>query len=210
MIDRRPKCRHCKERFVPKYFLQPFCLKDDACKVAAQEWAMAEVRKKADKDFKQWKEKMKPSVYSKKYKSQLQSEINKLARMIDMKFYDTCIDCGRPFGNQIDGSHYHNVGSHNSTRWNLHNIHAAKSDCNQFHGGKKEGYSSGLAYRYGADYFQMVLSLPQEYSLIKLSENEVVEKLKIVRKLIRDFDTFEFETASGARNILNNLIGIYK
>lgn len=204
------KCKNCDERGVPKNnsTIGFYCDKEDCQNVRIAK-AVKKVRENKQKEEKEWVAKVKPKTHAKEYKADLQREINKLARMIDLKFYDTCIDCGNHFGTQIDGSHLHNVGSHNSTRWNLHNIHASKSDCNQFHGGRKEGYKEGILSRYGAEYLQMILELPIEYKSVKLSEYEVVEKLKIVRKLIRDFNTFNFSSAIQARNQCNTIIGIY-
>jgi len=56
----------------------------------------------------------------------------------------------------------------------------------------------------------MVQNLPAQYPKIKLLDFEVVDKLKIVRKLIRDFDTFQFEDARQARNQFNQIINIYQ
>jgi 5-methylcytosine-specific restriction endonuclease McrA len=83
------------------------------------------------------------------YAKELQSNINKLARQIDVDFGYLCIDCSRPFGKQTDGAHFHSVGSHPSVRFNLHNIHAARSDCNNFSEDHKLGYIDNLKARYG-------------------------------------------------------------
>jgi len=210
-ISRLPKCPYHKTRFIPKWKGMKFCLSDEACKVAATAFGIAEVKKKAATDWKKEKATLKPFTHSKEYKADLQREINKLARMIDTMFgFTTCIDCGRAFGNQCDAAHFNGVGSNHSIRYNLHNLHSAASYCNQFSDKHHSGYVAGLQMRYGKSYLELVEGLPTQYPKVKLSEVEVVEKLKIVRKLIRDFDTFQFENSIQARQSLNTIIGIYK
>jgi hypothetical protein len=167
----------------------------------------------ADKDKKDWnaqRNELLPVVHEKKYKGLLQNEINKLSRMIDAKFgYTLCIDCGKPFGNQTDAAHYTSIGSNNSIRYNLHNLHSAKSDCNQYSDKHKQGYTIGLKERYGESYLTLVEELPIRYKYIKVSAVEVYEKLKIVRSLVKNFDTFKAENGIAMRESFNNIIGIY-
>jgi hypothetical protein len=152
----------------------------------------------------------KPVTHEKKYKKSLQDEVNKLSRMIDAKFgYTTCIDCSKPFGNQVDACHFNGVGSNHSIRYNLHNLHSGKSDCNQFSDRHKQGYTIGLKERYGESYLTLVEELPIRYKYIKISAVEVVEKLKIVRNLVKNFDTFQAENSIAMREMMNGIIGIY-
>ena len=107
--------------------------------------------------------------------------------MIDASFgFTTCIDCGKPFGKQIDAAHFHNVKGHEQLRFNLHNLHSAKSDCNQFSSEHKVGYIKGLELRYGIDYLSQVEALKTEIKELKLNAVEIAEKLKLVRHIIRN------------------------
>jgi hypothetical protein len=144
-----------------------------------------------------------------KHKANLQGEINKLARLIDAKFDYKCIDCGGEMDAQPNGSHFHNIGSHNSLRYNLHNVHRSRSDCNKHFGGRKDGYKAGLVSRYGQEYLDAVEGLKLRYPEIKLTAQEIYEKLAIVRKLNRDIGTMTFKDGAQAREILNKVIGIY-
>ena len=142
---------------------------------------------------------------------ELQKNINLLSRMIDSSFgFTTCIDCGKPFGNQIDAAHFHNVKGHEQLRFNLHNLHSAKSDCNQFSSEHKVGYIKGLELRYGIDYLSQVEALKTEIKELKLNAVEIAEKLKLVRHIIRNFDKYKFDTSLIARNQFNKIIGIYE
>lgn len=202
------KCRNCGEVFTKAQPLQQVC----GYKCAAQ-YAAKERAKKVEKDWQVKRKKMLPTAHAKKYKAQFQSEINKLARLIDLKFgHTTCIDCGRFFlpNRQQHGAHFTSVGSNHSIRFNLHNIHSATSDCNKYSDKHHEGYRLGLVLRYGDDYLSKVEGLPQRYPSIHLSEIEIVEKLKICRKLIRTLPTIFAADAIKMRELLNHFLGIYK
>lgn len=216
-----PKCLHHQTKFKAALFNQKFCLSDDECKAAATEYILVKIRKadarkkaKAAKDEKKewnnWKREHRKTAKRTNYKNYLQDEINALSKMIDLKFeHNTCIDCGGPFGVQTDACHYHGRGSNHSLKYHLHNLHSGNSQHNQFSDKHKVGYAQGLIKRYGNDYLEMVEALPLKYPKIKLSAFEVAEKLALVRKLIRDFETFVFEDARQAREQLNKIIGIY-
>lgn len=206
MIFKNRKCKYCKEIFTPIQNMQYLCLPPRPCS-----WEYQKLLKE-NKEKKEWMDKkkiMKVETHSKEHKRALQNEINKLARMIDASFNFSCIDCGKPYGKQVDGAHYHGRGSNNTLRYNLHNIHSAKSDCNQYSDKHKEGYTVGLNERYGFDYFKMISNLPAQYKEIHLSNVEVIEKLAIVRKLIRDFKTFTLHNGMTARYLFNKIIGVY-
>jgi len=202
-------CKSCKDKFEPKRFLDKYCPKEECQEIAIKE-AIEKVRKNKEKKWRKEKKEMKIYTHSKEYKKQLQKEINKLSKMIDKHFNFGCIDCGKPFGRQVDASHFSNVGGNENIRYNLHNIHASRSYCNQWGRGRKLEYYDGLIKRYGKDYADYVkFEIGKKYKRISLSELEVVEKLKIVRKLIKDFDTFNLDNGIQARNMFNKVIGIY-
>jgi len=144
-------------------------------------------------------------------KIDLQKDINKLSRLIDSKFNYKCIDCDNDFGKQTDAAHLHNVSGNENIRYNLHNLHSARSHCNRYSSEHKVGYRIGIEKRYGKEYLNYIkIEMPLKYKYIGLLDNEVKEKLKIVRKLIRDFETFDLKDGIHARNIFNKIIGIYK
>lgn len=150
-------------------------------------------------------------VYEKENKKYLQNEINKLARMIDAKFgYVTCICCDRSLSGQIAGCHFHSVGSNASLRYNLTQIHSGGVYCINYSNTHLTGYKEGLATRYGIEYQDYVVNqLPLIYKEIHLSAHDIVDKLAIVRKLIRSLDKMQFKDAIEARDLLNTEIGIY-
>lgn len=195
---KQKKCKFCKEIFQPQRSLQYLCGPECG-------WRYGE--KLAEKRI---LKEMKVEAHQKKNKTTLQKEINKLARNIDKKFGITdCIDCGVYMGKQIHGAHYHSVGSNNSLRFNLHNIHSSTSQCNKYSENHKEGYTKGLEKRYGNVYLDYIKNLPLEFPSIKLSSKEIVEKIKIVRHLNRAIDNTILFDPLQARSLYNNIIGIY-
>ena len=202
------KCKECGEKFTPIYStLQFICSPKCAAKYAKEQ------RKK--KEAKKWREEkkvMKVKVYSKEYKKYMENEINKLARMIYAKFKYKCIDCGKDYGKQVDAAHYKNKGSNETLRYNLHNLHSAKSDCNQYSSEHKTGYKKGLIERYGEEYEEYIdVKMAVQYSYLGLSETEIYEALSKVRKCIRNFEKhiIKFKDGKEAREFFNQEIGVY-
>lgn len=205
------KCKHCKQRHEPFNSLDNWCKKID-CQTAKAMFLLRQKKKADEKKWKQEKKELKIKVYSKKYKGYLQDEINKLARMIDGYFGYLCIDCGKPYGKQIDAAHLHNSQGNENIRYNLHNLHSAKSDCNRWSSEHKVGYRKGIIERYDKEYLNYIdIELPKIYAYLGLNEVEVYEALAKVRKCIREFDKHieQFNNGKEARDYFNKKIGIY-
>ena len=199
-------CKVCKTKFEPQFnSVQPTC--GYKCAI---EYAKNLREKKEKKEWKARKKVLSITAKSKNHKADLQRNINKLARLIDAQFKLRCIDCDKDYGKQIDGAHFHSRGSNATLSFHLHNIHSAKSDCNQFSSEHKVGYIKGLKKRYGQEYYEYVEYTLQQHPLIKLTEQEIYDKKTLTAKLIRDFDTFEFTNPMLARDQLNKIIGIYE
>lgn len=197
------KCKVCKTEFKPDQPLQMVCSPNCAIEYTK------ESKRKAHR--KERREKL-PELYPAKYRGYLQDEINKLARKIDAKLgYTTCIDCDKTLIGigQVDAAHFHNKKNHGNIRYNLHNLHSAKSDCNKYSDNHKIGYREGIIERYSAEYMNRIDGLDLEYKDIKLKNKEVAEKLAIVRKLNREFDTYQITDGISARDVFNKIIGIY-
>jgi hypothetical protein len=207
------RCKKCNEKFVPNKFLQKFCGSNIDCKTAEAMYNLELSKKLEQKKWNLKKELVRPLTHSKETKLELQSLINKLARLIDNKFeYFSCIDCQKDMGIHIDGGHYISVGSNATLRFNLHNIHAQKRGCNrdERQGSRNVGYYKGLINRYGKEYADFVDNgLQEKYKYLGLKNEEVYQTVKIVRGIIKNFDTYDFKDALHARDQLNIIIGIY-
>lgn len=209
------KCKQCKRSFTPKH-KEP-CCSHECTKIflSGNELYLKRIAARAKSEVRKAERKknrdVRIEVFGSEIKKQLQREINKLSRMIDARFgFKTCIDCGKEFGKQTDGAHYHGTGSNSSLRYNLHNIHSARSSCNQYSDRHKEGYREGLEKRYGREYMiHVVEELPEIYRFVKLSNIELHEKLILTRKLIREFEGVNYSSSVDARDLMNKHIGIY-
>jgi ribosomal protein L37E len=180
------KCKICGERFQKTQPLQMVC---------SIECSIEYSKRAREKAWQKEKKVKKIELDVGKNKKLLGSEINRLARMIDIKFYGkVCIDCGSPVEGQGDGCHFHNVGGNDNVRYNLHNIHLGRAYCNQYSSEHKKNYPIGIKNRYGQDYLDYLENkLRQENPYMGLTAIEVVKKLKIVRKIIRRFDSYKLK-----------------
>jgi len=196
------KCKHCAKLFTPQRSSLEM-----ACSVnCAIELSKSTLLIKGTPAFK----KVSLDVKINERRNDLQKKINLLSRLIDAKCgHDTCIDCGKPFGKQIDAAHYHDMSTNRSIRFNLHNLHSARSDCNKFSSNHKKGYASGLESRYGEIYLKYVESLKNNQTQINLTATEIKEKLKIVNSIIKNIDAYSFRSGIKVRTCMNKIIGIY-
>ena len=71
------RCRHCKEKFTPKFFNQKFHLDKLECIAAFNEWVKVETEKKNDREWRKEKK-----VIKEKYKSFLHSPRSRITREI--------------------------------------------------------------------------------------------------------------------------------
>jgi hypothetical protein len=94
----------------------------------------------------------------------------------------------------------------------LHNIRKqCNKNCNKEKSGNPDGYDLGLIDRYGKDYKNYVkYELRKIYDYVDIGMIDFTEKIKIVRKLIRDFEKEVTSDSVTTRDKFNELIGIYK
>lgn len=202
------KCKwsKCGKMFTPDRPLQSVCNYVCATGIAKEKQAI-----KQAKDINEKVKAMKVDTHAKEHKSDLQAEINKLARKIDLKHgYFTCIDCDKEYGKQTDAAHFYSRGANSTLRYHLDNLHSANSQCNRFSDLHHTNYEKGLIKRYGVEYFKKVESLLLKYKSIHLTNQDITDKLKIVRLLNRTLHTYQFESAIEEREYFNKIIGIYQ
>ena len=196
------KCKICKTKFEPKYFLQKTCF-NPTCIIEFGKAQKEKIEKKT------WKDKKEKHRLESNGVTDLQREINKIVKLIDIKFGFNCIDCGKIFTSTPHAAHYHDIGGHNSLRFHLDNIHLCRSHCNQYDTNHKKGYYLGLASRYGVEYREYLEDLNIKYPIMKFDTHLIAEKLKTTRQIIREFEFMVFGNAIQARKELNERIGIY-
>ena len=166
------RCKVCKDKFEPKYFLQKVCL-DPTCilewskKVKENEW-------KAEKKI--LKEELK--TYA-DYVKELQIIVNKYVRLRDKD--KGCISCDTPLIGKYDAGHYYSAGGNPELRFNTDNIHGQCVYCNQHRHGALHDYAERLPNRIGLCRFAELKRLrgtAMKYSIPELIEMKVIYKDK--------------------------------
>ena len=169
-----PRCRHCKEKFEPRFkTTEPYCWNEE-CKEVEIRLYLDNKKKKKDKDWKKEKKVIKERLKThSEHEKDLQSLINQIINLIDKG--QPCMSCsnkGKP-----QAGHYHSTGANNSIRFNLNNIWNQCYRCNVQLSANIIGYDEGLIETYGKNFWEEIkFGLVRKYPLIKLSKEEINEK----------------------------------
>jgi len=141
------------------------------------------------------------------FEKDLQTEVNTIVRLIDVD--KGCISCGHGWKEgwtrQAHAGHYYSVGSDPTLRFNFFNIWKQCSICNNFKGGNERAYADGIIERYGKMTLLRMNGLKAKYKEIHLAKHELIEKIKIARKIKRAIKSGKDYT----RDELNDQLGIY-
>lgn len=211
------RCRYCKSKFEPKFFRDKACQKEecrdkfvkDTLEKARKKQKSEEKRKKVEENKKHRIEKVNVRKLS-EWKNILQPLINQIARLID--YGQPCISTGNYTG-KMNAGHCISVGSNNTLRFNLHNIHLQSEHSNSFKGGDNIKYKEGIERVYGKEYLEFINNL-QSTESINLSILDIKEIIPRVKKIIQELKELEkiYEPKERIflRNKYNELIGIYK
>lgn len=207
------RCKHCKDKFVPKQFLQKYCMEKDEC-ISAFLVEMRSNNQKKEK--KEWQVKKKvlieKTMTHSDWLKRLETEINKIVRAIDC--HELCISCGGSGKEQA--GHYHSVGSDRTLRFNLHNIFRQCYQCNCQLSGNIIGYDEGLIKTYGLDYWNYIkFGLKNQYhEPSKLSIDEIKNCIEIARLIFKRIEKDPLQLNAKERielrDSINQTIGIYK
>ena len=183
-MNRLPKCKFHKEKFIPKYPFQKFCLSDDECIKAFNEFVKAEKEKKRVKQWQKEKKVIKESLLTKSdYLNLAQKVFNTYIRLRDKG--KTCISCDRVLkDNDINASHFFSVGAYPNLRFNEDNVHNSCVNCNQYKHGNQKEYDLRLPNRIGIERYQNLLE--QRNKPLKLSIDEIKELIKKYREKISE------------------------
>jgi len=207
-----PKCKHCKIKFEKKYAFQQFCLSDDECIKAFNESVKLAKEKQKTKQWQKEKKEIKEKLMTKSdYEKLLQKEINTIVRLIDKGFI--CISSGKPLNDKFDAGHFYSVGSNPSLRFNLLNIYAQSVYANQYLSGDQINFINGINENYGSGLKSIVLRLKKDYPIIKLTQEELKEKIITARSIVK-YLKLENKTYNSVQRIelrrkFNKMIGIY-
>jgi hypothetical protein len=185
--------------------------RDEAIRVALETSRKNKEKKEKDK----WNEEKKVILDKLKtmgdYEKDLQTEINKMIRLIDGGL--RCISCGNMKKHQA--GHYHSRSKNTTIRFNLHNLHIQDFYCNVELSANITGYNLGLINWYGKEYQDYVeYKLPLEFPLLKWTKNDLILWTAQARTYVKELEKLEKPLSVDDRlfwrNYYNDKLGIYK
>jgi len=142
-----PRCKSCKTKFEPRYFLQKFCLTTEQCKADATEYGIAEVKKKSERDWQKEKKVLKEKLKSQAdYVKDLQTVFNTYIRLRDKDL--PCVSCGTYNAEEFHAGHYIPT-TFQVLRFNEFNVWKQCSRCNTHLRGNITAYRIELINRIG-------------------------------------------------------------
>lgn len=202
-----PKCRQCKAKFTPRFFLQKTC-EDVNCIIT---YSKILREKKEQKEWVKRKCNLKFDNYSNDgYRSKvIQPIVNEIARLIDYGL--PCISSGTV--GKPQGGHYISTGANNSISLNLHNIHIQSYHSNVELSGDEARYRLGLIKWYGNDYFEFIEGL-RHVKGVDLSKQRLSELKPLISQTRNDLKRNPIKRTPqeriALRNEINEKIGIYQ
>lgn len=151
------RCKVCKCKFEPRYFLQKACL-DPVCLAT---WSKKDREVKVKKEQKiNKKAVIDLNRASLKWQhKQTQPVFNKLRRLQELKWFSdrglepVCISCQKAIGSdQWCNGHFISVGANGGLRYDMNNSYLQHNrNCNMAKSGDIEGYKKGLIARFGEE-----------------------------------------------------------
>jgi len=188
------RCKICKAKFEPKYFLQKACF-DPAC---LAEWSKLDRETKTDEKFKEKKKAFNLSD-TKKQHELTQKAFNKLRVLQEIKWFKgkglepECISCGKTNMDWCCG-HFKTRGSQGGLRYDVKNTFL---QCNRYCNmglsgnisGNKDtrGYIQGLHDRFGDEEAKAIIDYCETNTDVKKWTGEELSALrKDINKQIKD------------------------
>lgn len=177
-----PKCKHCKTKFEPKYFLQKFCLSNDECRTAATNFAIEQKEKNFKKDrVKDTKERKEALMSRTQWLDVAQKVFNTYIRMRDKG--KNCCACGNPINGVVHASHYLSQGNHSLVRFHEDNVWSGCYKCNVQLSGNLIEYRKRLLLNIGSDRLEWLENNGSREKKWEL--DEIKEIIKVYKEKIR-------------------------
>lgn len=178
-----PRCKHCKELFKPRFFLQKYCMEKDECIKAFTDNHKETLKKKEAKDWVKEKKERKDALMSySEWLKLLQSVFNTYIRERDRGL--ECVSCGCKVDNG-HASHFFSVGSHPNLRFDEDNVHLSCIEDNLHLHGNLIEYSLRLPKRIGQERYNSLLDRSKKTTL-KISVPEIKDKIQEYKQKIKE------------------------
>jgi len=192
--------------------LSDFLFETDAGKLIMQKRIIPKAKVNVSKEQKKVDSETRESLKTlSDYSKELQKEINTIVRLIDKGFI--CISSQKPLNDKYDAGHFYSVGSNPTLRFNLLNIYAQSVYANQYLSGDQINFINGIKGNYGSGLKSIVLRLKSDYKVIKLSKEDLKEKIIIARSIVKHLKienkTYNSVERIELRKKFNKMIGIY-
>jgi hypothetical protein len=196
MMFRRTRCAHCKAKFSPERMNQVVHVE------CVEAWAIAQAAKREREEAKRAKVQARLDRLHVKARKEAIKRIPDLIAEAQKAFNafirerdrdELCICCDGALGavagstgGTFDCGHYRSTGSAPHLRFNEHNAHAQRKQCNRYGAGRAVDYRIGLARRIG---LPAVEALEADNRVHKWERDEMraikatyVQKLKDLKK----------------------------
>lgn len=142
-----PRCKSCKTKFEPRYFLQKFCMDSDECIKSFAVWSKVESVKRVNKEWREEKKVLKEKLKSQAdYVKDLQTVFNQYIRLRDKDL--PCVSCGIRICEEFHAGHYI-ATTYQVLRFNEFNVWKQCSRCNTHLRGNTIPYRIELINRIG-------------------------------------------------------------
>ena len=185
-----PKCLYHKTKFDAKYFNQKFCLSDEECIKAFNEWVKEEKEKKkakANKDFEIAEIKDKEEKKLKASLINTKTQVHAYVRNRDKG--KPCISCGASWNQDFQCGHHYKSETFLTLRFNLDNLHGQCRRCNLHLEGAFDNYALNLPNRIGIERYNKLVELASIDKQFEKVWN--VDNLKEVRMLLKENKSYE-------------------
>ena len=181
-----PKCLYHKTKFEAKYFNQKFCLSDDECIKAFNNWVKEKKEQQKQKNWNKEKKVLKEKLMTKKdYLNLAQKVFNTYIRLRDKN--KNCISCDKPLVGKFDAGHFFSVGAYPNLRFNENNVFGQCVHCNRDKHGNVKEYDLRLQKILSDTEYQKLLE--DRNKPLKLDIEEVKELIKLYRKKIKEISS---------------------
>ena len=185
------RCKVCKVKFEPKYFLQKTCT-EPTCVI---EYGRLNAKKAEEKikklEEKEWQERKKQIKEKLKklseYEAEAKLEFQAWVRERDKEL--PCISCGITNPKEWHGGHFKKAEIYSGVIFSEENVNKQCSKCNVFLGGNELMYRDGLVKKIGLQQVEALEKLANDTRLYKWTKEQLIEikeeykwKLKELRK----------------------------
>ena len=180
------RCKHCKQKFIPKTFLQKFCMDQPECITAFLTEMKSKNSQKEKKDWSLKKKVMKEKLKTlTDYENEARKEFQKFIRLRDKNL--PCISCGKHSDN-YDAGHYFSANQFSGLIFHEWNVNAqCKMFCNNMMHGNLANYRIGLVLKIGEQNMKWLEDNKDRLRLYKYTKEELISIKEIYMLKQKEF-----------------------